>query len=78
MPPVAPSVFSRFGVSLNSAPSLEIEDAIWTCGSDAIGAIVSVLPKPEPPTTISHTGSSDSMIRFATQTASAVRIGTRS
>ncbi|HEX7212020.1 MAG TPA: hypothetical protein VF241_13935 [Propionibacteriaceae bacterium] len=75
---MAPSVLSRLGVALNSAPSLEMEDAMWTSGSAESGAIVSVLPKPDPPTTMIHTGSSDPMIKFTVTAARTVRNGTRS
>jgi hypothetical protein len=66
------------GVALNSAPSLDMEDAMWTSDSAESGAIVSVLPKPDPPTTMIHTGSSDSLIKFAVTAARTVRRGTRS
>ena len=55
-----------------------MEDAMWTNGSAASGAIVSVLPEPDPPTTMIHTGSFDPMIKFAVTAARTVRRGTRS
>ena len=44
----------------SSAASPVRVDAITTCGIEVTGMIRSVLPIPDPPTSITHTGSPDS------------------